>query len=95
MDQAQVAIEEFIFRDPYLPELWRTWLDDTQREMLCTLARAWEPILRTHLLPSAQRQVTLGALEERTLVRRDEGGYTIAWDVLRKWIRWVELGLEE
>ena len=98
MDQAQAAIEEFVFRDPYLPELWCTRLDDTQREMLCRLAQAAEPIPRTRLLPPAQRQaalVALGGLEERALVRRDEGGYTIAWDVFRDWIRWVELGLEE
>jgi hypothetical protein len=97
-DQAYVVIEEFVFKDPYLAEMWRTRLDDVQREMLRTLARAAEPIPRTQLLPAAQRQETLaalGTLEEYTLVRRDEGGYVIAWDVFRKWIRWVELGLEE
>lgn len=97
-DQAHVVIEEFVFKDPYLAEMWRTRLDDVQREMLRTLARAAEPIPRTQLLPAAQRQETLaalGTLEEYTLVRRDESGYVIAWDVFRKWIRWVELGLEE
>jgi len=97
-DQARAAIEEFVFQDSYLAEMWRTRLDDTQREILRALARASDPIPRTQLLPAAQRQETLaalGALEDYTLVHHDERGYAIAWDVLRHWIRWVELGLEE
>jgi hypothetical protein len=96
--QAQAAVEEFVSRDPYLPELWRTRLDDVQREMLRTLARASDPLPRAGLLPATKRQeplAALAALEEYALVRRDEGGYAIAWGVLRDWIRWVELGLEE
>jgi len=96
--EARTAVEEFIFQDPYLRELWRTRLDDTQREMLCALAQASEPVSRTQLLPSVQRQKALAALvvlEQSTLVRRSEGRYTIAWEVFRDWIRWVELGLEE
>jgi hypothetical protein len=97
-DQAQVAIEEFVYHDLYLGELWRTRLDETQRGMLRILAQASDPIPRTRLLPKAKRQEALedlGALEEYTLVRPDRDGYVIAWDVFRYWIRWVELGLEE
>ena len=97
LEQARMAVEEFIFDDPYLPELWRTRLDEAQREMLRTLARATEPLPRLTLLPSAQRQAavaSLVALEDYTLIRREAGHYTIAWDVFRQWIRWVELGLE-
>jgi len=95
--QAEAAIEDFIFQDPYLPEMWRTRLDDAGRETLRRLARASEAIPRADLLPATQRQAalaTLGALEERTLIHRTKTGYIIAWDVFRNWIRWVELGLE-
>ena len=37
----------------------------------------------------------LTALEERTLAVRENVGYVIAWDILRDWIRWVELGIGE
>jgi len=92
-----MAVEEFIFDDPYLRELWRTRLDEIQRGMLRRLAQAPEPLPRLELLPASQRQEALealGALENYTLVRREEGLYIIAWDVLHQWIRWVELGLE-
>jgi len=98
LDQARLAIEAFIFGDSYLHEMWNKRLDDTQREMLRALARAGEPLPRLDLLPEAQRQEALAslvALEDYTLVHREEGRYTIAWDVFRSWIRWVELGLEE
>ncbi len=94
---AQQAVEEFIYDDPYLPELWRTRLDDMQREMLRALARADGPLPRLTLLPAAQRQTALAALsalEDYTLVHREAGQYTLAWDVFRRWIRWIELGLE-
>jgi hypothetical protein len=97
LEQAQQAVEEFIYDDPYLPELWRTRLEDTQREMLRALAHAAEPLPRVALLPSTQRQATLAslvALENYTLVRREKRHYTLAWDVFRQWIRWIELGLE-
>jgi hypothetical protein len=97
LDQAQMAVEEFIFDDPYLREMWRTRLDETQRGMLRRLAQAPEPLPRLDLLPASKRQealVALSALEDYTLIRREEGRYTIAWDVLRRWIRWVELGQE-
>jgi hypothetical protein len=96
--QAQEAVEEFVLRDPYLGELWRTRLDDMQREMLIALAQASEPVLRARLLPASQRQQALAALtmlEEFTLIRREGKGYAIAWDVFRHWLRWVELGLED
>jgi hypothetical protein len=98
LDQAQLAVEEFIFDDPYLGEMWRTRLGETQRGMLRQLAQASEPLPRLELLPASQRQealAALSALEDYTLVRREEGRYIIAWDVFEKWIRWVELGLEE
>ena len=95
--QAQQAVEDFIYDSPYLPELWRTRLDDPQREMLRALARAAEPLSRVALLPAAQRQAALAslvALEDYTLIRREDGHYTLAWDVFCRWIRWIELGLE-
>lgn len=97
-EQARIAIEEFIFGDPYLREMWDKRLDDTQREMLRALAQASEPLPRLELLPASQRQgalAALGAIEDYTLVNRADGGYTIAWDVFDKWIRWIELGLED
>jgi hypothetical protein len=96
-DQARMAVETFVFDDPYLREMWRIRLDEAQREMLRTLAQASEPLPRLALLPAAQRQAAvaaLAALEDYTLVRRREDRYAIAWDVFRKWIRWVELGLD-
>ena len=69
---------------------------ETQRDMLRQLARAEAPIPRADLLPASQRQAALEALtalEERALVVREKAGYVIAWDVLRDWIRWVELGI--
>jgi hypothetical protein len=96
-DQAQMTVEEFIFDDPYLREMWRTRLDETQRGMLRSLAKASEPLPRLELLPASQRQealAALSALEDYTLVRREERHYTIVWDVFEKWIRWIELGLE-
>jgi hypothetical protein len=97
-DQARVAIEEFIFGDPYLREMWDKRLNDTQRKMLRVLAQASEPLPRLDLLPASQRQgalAALGAIEDYTLVDRTDGGYVIAWDVFNKWIRWIELGLED
>jgi hypothetical protein len=96
-EQAKLAVEEFIFDDPYLREMWRTRLDETQRKMLRQLARASEPLPRLELLPASQRQEALAALsamEDYTLVRREGRHYTIVWDVFEKWIRWIELGLE-
>jgi hypothetical protein len=96
--EADAAIEEFVFQDRYLPEMWRTRLDETQREMLRQLARAEAPVPRADLLPASQRQAALEALpalEECTLAVREEAGYVSAWDVLRDWIRWVELGIGE
>lgn len=98
VEQARGAIEEFIFGDPYLREMWDKRLDDAQREMLRALAQASEPLPRLDLLPTSQRQgalAALGAIEDYTLVNRADGGYTIAWDVFKKWIRWIELGLED
>jgi hypothetical protein len=66
--------------------------------MLRQLAQASEPLSRLKLLPASRRQealAALSALEDYTLVRREGGCYAIAWDVFRRWIRWVELGLEE
>ena len=40
-------------------------------------------------------RVTLGALEEQTVVCRLNGDYVIGWGILRDWIRWIELGLED
>lgn len=97
LKQAQTAIEEFLFDDPYLPELWRTRLDETQRVMLRTLARSEEPLSHLALLPGVQRQAavaSLVALENYTLIRQEGGHYTIVWDAFRQWIRWFELGLE-
>jgi hypothetical protein len=97
LDDARMAVEEFVFDDPYLRELWRTRLDETQKEMLRRLAKAPEPLSRRSLLPAAQRQEALGALtalEDYTLVHRSGSSYAIAWDVLKSWVRWVELGLE-
>jgi photosystem II stability/assembly factor-like uncharacterized protein len=97
-EQAKLAVEEFIFDDPYLGEMWRTRLDETQRGMLRQLAQASEPLPRLELLPASQRQealAALSALEDYTLVRREGRRYTIVWEVFGKWIRWVELGLEE
>ena len=96
-EQAREAVDEFMSRAAYLGQLWHTRLDQTQRRMLRMLAQAPGPVSRTRLLPAMQRQEALAALhglEEYTLVRRDEPGYTIAWGVFRDWIRWVELGLE-
>jgi hypothetical protein len=98
LEQAKLAVEEFIFDDPYLGEMWRTRLDETQRGMLRQLAQASEPLPRLELLPASQRQealAALSALEDYTLVRREGRRYTIVWEVFGKWIRWVELGLEE
>jgi hypothetical protein len=78
--------------------MWRTRLDETQRGVLRQLAQTLEPLPRLELLPDSQRQealAALSALENYTLVRREGRRYTIAWEVLRRWIRWVELGLEE
>jgi hypothetical protein len=97
LEQARQAVEEFIYDDPYLPELWRTRLGDPQREVLRALARADKPLPRLALLPAVRRQAALTslvAMEDYTLIRREEGHYTLAWDVFRRWIRWIELGLE-
>jgi hypothetical protein len=97
-EQARLAIEDFIFDDPYLPELWRTRLDDSMREMLRTLAKSPVPVPRKKLLPSNQRQHairSLKLLEKYTLVHDKKTGYIIRWDVFHDWIRWIELGLEE
>lgn len=100
--QAQTAIEDFVcdpyLSDPYLSELWSNRIDSTQKEMLCAMARRTDPIPRASLIPKTRRQTALAALkrlEEYALVRKEENAYTIAWDVLRGWIRWVELGLED
>ena len=98
LEQAHMALDDFIFQDSYLREMWRTRLDDRQREMLRALAKDSESLPRLRLLPTSQRQETLAALnalENYTLVKRENSDYAIAWDVFRKWIRWVELGLEE
>jgi len=97
LDLAQRAIEGFVFDDPYFREMWRARLDETQRGMLRQLARASKPLRRLELLPGSRRQEALAALSvlnDYTLVHREPDGYTIAWDVFKKWIRWVELGLE-
>jgi hypothetical protein len=97
LEQTHIAFEEFIFQDSYLGEMWRTRLDDRQREMLRLLAKSSKPLSRFDLLPASQRQaasIALGELENYSLVYREEDGYVIHWDVLSKWIRWVELGLE-
>ena len=97
--RAREGIEEYVYRpDSYLAELWRVRLDDAQRELLLRLAQADGPLSRSALLPGSHRQealARLGALETRTLIRREDDGYVIGWEVLRLWIRWIELGLEE
>ncbi len=99
LSQAREGIEEYVYQpDSYLAELWRVRLDQAQRALLLRLAQADGPLPRNELLPSAHRQealARLGALQVRTLVRREEEGYVIGWEVLRLWIRWIELGLDE
>jgi hypothetical protein len=97
-DQAVEAVEDFVSDGTYLPEMWQARFDDGQREMLRTLARSAEPVPREQLLPASRRQQALAGLKrlrDCTLVRREGVGYVLAWEVLRMWIRWVELGLEE
>jgi hypothetical protein len=92
-DQAREAIEEFVIREPYLSELWDKRFDETQRAMVRTLAQSAEPLSRTSLLAAAQRRAALAALnalENYTLVHREGDFYSLAWPVLRDWIRWVE-----
>ena len=97
--QAAQGIEDYVYLpDSYLTELWRTRLDKIQRALLVRLAQTEAPIPRAELLPAERRQdalSTLGRLEERTIVRRENGGYLLGWPILRNWIRWIELGLSD
>jgi LysM repeat protein len=98
-DQAQMGIEEYVYLpNSYLTELWRVRLDDIGRQILLRLAQSDAPILRADLLPARERQAvlaTLGDLQERTVIRRTPQGYVIGWGILRRWIRWIELGLDD
>ena len=97
--QAAQGIEDYVYLpDSYLTELWRTRLDKVQRALLVRLVQTQDPIPRAELLPAERRQdalSTLGRLEERTIVRRQNGGYLLGWPILRDWIRWIELGLND
>ncbi len=98
-EQVQLGIEEYIYLpESYLTELWRARLDEAQRAMLVRLALADAPLPRMALLPPDQRHEALsilGVLQERTLIAYQDGGYVLSWGVLRQWIRWIELGLED
>ncbi len=98
-EQAQLGIEEFVFQaESYLTELWRVRMDTAGRRILLTLAQADQPVPRRSLLPAQQRQemlALLGSLQERTVIAPQADGYVIGWGVLRDWIRWIELGLED
>ncbi|MBN1933967.1 MAG: hypothetical protein JW934_04860 [Anaerolineae bacterium] len=98
-DQAEQGIEEFVFQaESYLTELWRVRMDEAGRRVLLTLAQADGPIPRRTLLPTQQRQEMLsilGSLQECTIIDLQDDGYIIGWGVLRNWIRWIELGLED
>ncbi len=98
-EQADLGIEEFVFLpESYLTELWRVRLDKAGRAILVRLAQTDKPVPRTALLPAQHRQqqlATLGALQERMLIRRRDGGYVIGLGALRSWIRWIELGLDD
>lgn len=97
-EQARLGIEDYVYLpDSYLTELWRARLGEAERAVLLRLAQADAPIPREDLLPDEQRQtalLTLGWLEERMVIRRDDGAYRVGWPILRSWIRWIELGLE-
>jgi ligand-binding sensor domain-containing protein/murein DD-endopeptidase MepM/ murein hydrolase activator NlpD/ABC-type cobalamin/Fe3+-siderophores transport system ATPase subunit len=97
-EQAREGIEEYVYLpDTYITELWGARLDVTQRLLLLHLAQFEKPVPRAELLPAERRQAALanlGMLEERTIVGRRDGGYVIGWGILRDWIRWIELGLE-
>jgi hypothetical protein len=92
------AVERFIYQPKsYLGQLWKNRLNDSQREILRRLAEEFRPVPRSQLTPETQQQSViddLGMLEEYTLVRQEEEGYMIAWEVLRDWIRVIELGVE-
>jgi len=92
-EQARLGIEAYI----YLPDLWSARLDGAQRLLLLHLAQFDGPVPRADLLPPERRQAALanlGALEERTIIRSEDGEYAIGWGILRDWIRWIELGLD-
>ncbi len=97
-EQAQAGIEAYVFQaESYLSELWRVRLDEPSRKILLTLAQADGPVSRSALLPTQRRQEvlsTLGLLEERTVITRQGDGYLIGWGAFRRWIRWIELGLD-
>lgn len=97
--QAEQGIEEFVFlAESYLTELWRVRMDEAGRRILLTLAQADGPVPRRTLLPSQQRQemlAILGSLQECTVIDSQDDGYVIGWGVLRNWIRWIELGLDD
>jgi ligand-binding sensor domain-containing protein len=96
---ARTGIEEYVYLpDTYITELWRARLDVPQRLLLMHLAQFDKPVSRDELLPAERRQAALanlGMLEEQTIVHRQDGGYVIGWGILRDWIRWIELGLED
>ena len=97
-EQAQLGIEAYAYLpDTYITELWGTRLDGAQRLLLLHLAQLDGPVPRDDLLPPERRQAALaklGALEERTIIRHEDGGYVIGWGIMRDWIRWIELGLD-
>jgi hypothetical protein len=95
---SRAAVNQFIYRDTYLSELWRVRLSDVQRELLRKLAQPSDSVSLDLLLPVSRRQDVLSALlalEDYTVVSRDREDYAIAWEVFRRWIRLVELGLED
>jgi hypothetical protein len=98
-EQAELGIEAYVFQSgSYLDALWRERLDDASRAVLTRLAESDTPLPRTALMPARRRQealTTLQSLEKRTLVRRQADGYAVGWGVLRDWIRWIELGLDD
>jgi hypothetical protein len=98
LEQVQMGIEEYVYLpNSYLTELWRVRLDDTGHRVLLRLAQSDAPVPRVDMLPAEERQAvlaTLGELQERTLIRRTGRGYVVGWDILRRWIRWIELGLD-
>ncbi len=97
-EQAQAAIGDYMVNGGYLSELWVERLDATQRDMLRMLAQTPGPVPRARLLPLSERQAVMAALrmlDEWTLVRQKQDDYEISWDIFRRWIRWMILGLEE
>jgi hypothetical protein len=81
----------------YLDELWAERLKEEERDLLRYLAKE-EPLpMKTLLSKCDDRHAAkegLGSLSERHLLIRKNGQYRITINLLRRWIRFVVLGMD-